>query len=194
MQEVVKNHFVEALHFKKDPEFVGAIEFFTTLVLFEKEHAIEGLKEPLSQGSEAIVLDTGMLGLDFASVIKMSEIEFLTLKKKILVNQCIQKYCKEDCKVVEIFSDGYISELGLQQKQEVLNLVESIEDQQKLAARLMSFAKCDEEICSWARIPPTETMEKRDDVEKASPNTEGQAARVEDISVEEFLMIEESMS
>ena len=135
-----------------------------------------------------------MLGLDFASVSKMSEIEFLTLKKKILVNQCIQKYCKEDCKVVEIFSNGYISELGLQQKQEVLNLVESIEDQQKLAARLMSFAKCDEEICNWARILPTKTIEKRDDIEKASPNTKGQATRVEDISVEEFLMIEESMS
>ena len=40
MQEVVKNHFVGALHFKKDLEFVGAIEFFTTLVLFEKEHAV----------------------------------------------------------------------------------------------------------------------------------------------------------
>ena len=85
MQEVVKNHFVGTLHFKKDLEFVGTIDYFTTLVLFEKEHVVEGLEEPLSQGSQAIVLDTGMLGLDFASVRKTSQIDFLTLKKKLLV-------------------------------------------------------------------------------------------------------------
>ena len=83
---------------------------------------------------------------------------------------------------------------GYKKKREVLNFEESIEDQHNLATKLMSFAKCDVEIYNWARIPPTKTMEKRNDIEKASPNTAKQAPRVENIPIVEFLMIKESMS
>ena len=58
-----------------------------------------------------------------------------------MIKQCVQKYCIEGYKLVDLFSNGYVAELGLALEKEVIGLVESIEDQRKLETRLIAFAK-----------------------------------------------------
>ncbi|KAI5058120.1 hypothetical protein GOP47_0026290 [Adiantum capillus-veneris] len=145
MTNMVKIQFVGALHNVKHLEFTGAIEFFTTLVFLSKGDAFEGLISSSNPGTRSIILDAGHLDLDFGSVSQLSDVKFLQLKKELTIKQCIQNYCKEDLKLIDMFSDGYITELGLKQKREVLCL-EDNDDQRKLKTRLLNFSNQHDDV------------------------------------------------
>ena len=136
---ITKEQYNGALHFQKNIGCNGAIQFFTSLVFFSKEDSFKGLLDYFAPGTQATTLDAGLLDIDHEDVKSIPDSEFLRVKKKLLIKQCIQKYCVEDSKLVDLFSDGYVSELGLELKKEVIGLVESIEDQRKLETRLLDL-------------------------------------------------------
>ena len=111
------------------------------MVFFSKGDAFEGLNDHLALVSQAITLDSGLLDIDAEAVQAISNIEFLRIKKNLLIKQCAQKYYIKGFKVIDLFSNGYVAELGLALKKEVICLVESIKDQKKLKARLIAFTK-----------------------------------------------------
>ena len=96
MGELKKEQFIGTLHFCHDTRCIGAIELFTSLLFFSNKDAFEGLADVLAPGAQATVLDVGHLDIDNEEVKTLSDIEFLRIKKNLLVKQCIQKYCIED--------------------------------------------------------------------------------------------------
>ena len=95
---------------------------------FSKGDAFEELAKAPTLGTQATILDIGLLDTDNQDVKTILDIEFLRIKKNLLIKQCIQKYCKEDFGLVDLFSNGYVTELGLAMNKEVICLVETIED------------------------------------------------------------------
>ena len=110
-------------------------------MFFSKGDTFEGLADYLAPGLQATILDTGLLDIDAEAVQAISNIEFLQIKTNLLIKQYVQKYCIEGCKLVDLFSNGYVAELGLALEKEVICLVENIEDKMKLETRLIAFAK-----------------------------------------------------
>ena len=88
-----------------------------------------------------MILDTGLLDIDNEEVKTIPDVEFLRIKKNLLIKQCIQKYCKQNCKLVDLFNNGYVIELGLAINKEVIWLVETIKHQIKIGTRLLDFTK-----------------------------------------------------
>ena len=58
----------------------------------------------------------------------------------------------EDRKLVELLKNGYISEMGLELRKEVICMVESFLDQKKLEVRLLEFSKSYTKIRRWVGI------------------------------------------
>ena len=110
-------------------------------MFFSKGDAFEGLADHLASSLQAATLDAGLLDIDAKTIQAISYIEFLRIKNNLLIKQCVQKYCIEGCKLVDLFNNGYVADLGLALEKEVICLVESIEDQRKLETRLIAFAK-----------------------------------------------------
>ncbi|KAI5064362.1 hypothetical protein GOP47_0021032 [Adiantum capillus-veneris] len=189
---MVKIQFVGVLHNVKYLEFTGSIELFTTLVFLSKEDTFEGLTSSSNPGTKSIILDAGHLDLDFGSVSQLSDVEFLQLKKESTIKQCIQKYCKEDLKIIDMFSDGYITELGLKQKREVLCLVGNIEDQRKLKTRLLSFSNQHDGVKTWAKLQSDQLDHPIDD--QGVSNMVGSSTSETPISIIDFFNLEASMS
>ena len=186
MGELTKEQFIGTLHFRHDTGCIGAIELFTSLLFFSNKDAFEGLADVLAPGAQATVLDVGHLDIDNEEVKTLSDIEFLRIKKNLLVKQCIQKYCTEDYKLVDLFSDGYVAEIGLGLQKEVISLVEKIEDQRKLATRLLDFGKSRDEH-------PTEPKHPNEPATNGQTNTMERERRVQVPSAQDFLNIEDSM-
>ena len=115
-------------------------------MFFSKGDAFEGLNDHPASVSQAITLDSGLLDIDVEAIQAILDIEFLRIKKNLLIKQCIQKYCKEDFGLVDLFSNGYVTELGLAMNKEVICLVETIEDQRNMGTRLLDFTKRDRAI------------------------------------------------
>ena len=80
-------------------------------------------------------------------------IDFLRTKKELLINASIKKYCMEDRILIDIFSNGYVSKMGLLHKRDIICLVQSIEYCKEVDMRLLEFAKEDNDIRLWAGIP-----------------------------------------
>ena len=97
-------------------------------------------------------MDAGKLDLDDQSVQNVLDIDYLRVKKRLIIRHCIKKYCKEDCIFVYLFSDGLISEIALDLQKEVICLVESLEDQRKLSTKLLTFAKSNNCIRQWENL------------------------------------------
>ena len=133
-----------------------------------------------------MILDTRLLDIDNEEVKTLSHIEFLRIKKNVLVKQCIQKYCTEDHKLVDLFSNGYVAKIGLGLQKEVISLVEKIEDQRKLATRLLDFAKSRDEH-------QTEPKHPNEPATNGQTNTMERERRVQVHSDQDFLNIEDSM-
>ncbi|MCO5573793.1 hypothetical protein L7F22_027567 [Adiantum nelumboides] len=180
---IVKRQFVGALHFEKDEECIGAIDVFTVLIFLSKGDSFEGLADSLAPGAQATIPNTKMLNLDYTCVSHMSDEEFLRLKKGIIIEQWIQKYRKEDHKLVDIFSNGYITELGLEQKRETICLVESGDEQRRMQSRLLEFVKHCDDIKQWARTPSKQPIQLNVEAEKA--HIEGVSSSKASISIEE---------
>ena len=106
-------------------------------MFLSKGDAFEGLNDHLASISQAITLDNGLLDIDAEAIQAISDIEFLRIKKNLLIKQCAQKNCIKGFKVVDIFNNGYVAELELALKKELICLVESIEDQKKLEISLL---------------------------------------------------------
>ena len=98
-----------------------------------------------------------------------------------MIKQCVQKYCIDGCKLVDLFSNGYVAELGLALEKEVICLVENIEDKRKLETRLIAFAKPQNE----------EPDQSSNDNQRNS--TEERFRRGEVHSAQDFLNAEDSM-
>ena len=126
------------------------------MVFFSKGNAFEGRNDHPTSASQAITLDSGLLDMNAKVVQVVSDIEFLRIKKNLLIKQRIQKYCKEDFGLVDLFSNGYVIELGLAMNKEVICLVETIEDREVIHSELLQHAKSNAEIREWAKIPVEE--------------------------------------
>lgn len=193
MHGIVKKQFIGALHFFNNAPCIGAIEFFTVMVFLSKGDVFEGLTESIAPGTQATILDTGLLNIDIHSVETVSDIKYLIIKKKLLIKQSIQKYCIEDCRLVDIFSNGFISKIGLEQKKEVMCLVESIEDQRKLGTRLLDFAKSQNEIREWTGLPGEQLVQPLDVViDNENTTTDGSISGA-NTSLDDFLNFDKSM-
>ena len=59
MGELTKEQFIGTLHFCHDTGCIGAIELFTSLLVFSNKDAFEGLADFLAPGAQAIVLEIG---------------------------------------------------------------------------------------------------------------------------------------
>ena len=150
-------------------------------MFFSKGDAFIGLPGYLASGLQATLLDTRIFVIYVETIQVISDIEFLRVKKNLLIKQCVQKYCIEDCKLVDIFSNGYVAELGLALEKEVICLVESIEDQRKLETRLITFAK-----------PRNEEPDQSNN-DNQRPSIEERLRRGEVLSAADFLDVEDSM-
>ncbi|MCO5572732.1 hypothetical protein L7F22_026491 [Adiantum nelumboides] len=144
MKDIMRQQSVH----ERDAFYAGSIQFFSVVVLFEKSDASSGLPTTLALGESATILDAGLLDINFQTADK----DFLRLKKKILVKQFIKKYCTEGSKLVELLSDGYITEIGLEEKKEVVAIVENIEDQKNLESQILEFVALHDDIKQWARL------------------------------------------
>ena len=127
-----------------------------------------------------MILDIGLLDIDNEDVKTIPDVEFLRTKKNLLIKQCIQKYCKEDFGLVDLFSNGYVTELGLAMNKEVICLVETIEDQRNMGTRLLDFTKPRNE---HPASPPTNNQE----------NTMGGSRHGAVRTAQDFLDFEDSM-
>ncbi|MCO5566644.1 hypothetical protein L7F22_020321 [Adiantum nelumboides] len=118
-----------------------------------KGEEFEGLSNTLSLGAQATTVDpTSLLNTDYDVVANMSNMEFLNLKKKLLIQQCVQRYCVEDQRLLDIFNRGLISQIGLEKRRKMICLVENVDEQKKLAASLIHFAESNEDIQKWAGL------------------------------------------
>ncbi|KAI5083535.1 hypothetical protein GOP47_0003278 [Adiantum capillus-veneris] len=136
MKDIMRQQSVGVLHHEREAFYAGSIQFFSILVLLEKSDASSGLATTLDPGESTTILDAGLLNINFQTVQHLSDKDFLRFKKKILVKQFTKKYCTEGSKLVELFSDGYITEIGLEEKKEVVATVENIKDQKNLESRI----------------------------------------------------------
>lgn len=94
MSGIAKRQYAGALHFLRDAQCFGAIEFFTVMVFFNKGDAFKGFTDILAPGTQATILDIGLLDIYNKEVYEnITYIESLRIKRNLLIKQCIQKYC-----------------------------------------------------------------------------------------------------
>ncbi|MCO5596623.1 hypothetical protein L7F22_050690 [Adiantum nelumboides] len=177
LSKFVHKTIIGALHFSQDPCFLGAIEYFTILVFLSKGEKFEGLPNTLSPGAQATTIDpTSLLNTDYDVVANMSNMEFLNLKKKLLIQQCVQRYCVEDQRLLDIFNGGLISQIGLEKRRKMICLVENVDERKKLAASLIHFAESNEDIQKWAGLeceqPIQQVLEKAATSRSRAPRTQ----------------------
>ncbi|MCO5570655.1 hypothetical protein L7F22_024382 [Adiantum nelumboides] len=150
MKDIMQQQCVGVLHHERDAFYAGSLQFFFVVVLFGKSDASSGLPTTLALGESATILDAGLLDINFQTVQHLSDKDFLRLKSKLLVKQFTKKYCIEGSKLVELFSNGYITEIGLEEKKEVVAIVENIEDQKNLESQILEFVTLHDDIKQWA--------------------------------------------
>ncbi|MCO5576312.1 hypothetical protein L7F22_030121, partial [Adiantum nelumboides] len=188
IKDIMRQQSVGILHHERDAFYAGSIQFFSIVVLFGKSDASSGLPTTLAPGESATILDAGLLDSDFQTVQHLSDKDFLRLKKKLLVKQFTKKYCTEGSKLVELFNDVYITEIGLEEKEEVVAIVENIEDQKNLESRILEFVTLHDDIKQWAGL---QVNQMEHPVEHGSEMVE----RMDEgnFSAKDFLSLEASM-
>ena len=185
----VKRHFFAALHYQCEVPYTGAIQYFTVLAFLSASQVFEGYSDSLAVGEQSMVLDARILDFEDADLQGLTDAVYLRVKKKLLIRQCIQKYCKEECLLLDLFSDGFVSEEGMQKERKLICLVENVEEQKALSNKLLQIARSHKHITEWAGLVE-ESSEGRT---KASMDGKPQAEKSFDDTFDEILEREQSM-
>ncbi|KAI5054579.1 hypothetical protein GOP47_0030545 [Adiantum capillus-veneris] len=188
MKDIMRQQSVGVLHHERDTFYAGSIKLFSIVVLFGKSDASTELPTTLAPGESTTILDVGLLDINFQTVKHLSDKDFLKFKKKLLVKKFTKKYCIEGSKLVELFSDGYITEIGLEEKKEVVAIVENIEDQKNLESQILEFVTLHDDIKQWAGL---QVNQVENPVEHESKMVERMSER--NFFVKDFLSLEASM-
>ena len=122
----------------------------------------------------------------------MSNLQHLEAKKRLLVKHYVHTYCSEGRKLVDLFGDGsLVAEEGLQQKKEIICLVESVEEQKTLATRLLEFAKAHADIEEWDGLQTQQsTLQTDENVSTKKESAQQEEEKQAELSVEDFLQME----
>ena len=120
LKKVGKWHklFMGGLHYVREAACIGGIDILSVLVFLSQDDCYHGYSDLVNEGSSRVVLDAAFLEIPYESVMDMSDIDFLKKKKTILITNCIKKYCMEDLTLLDIFSNGYVFEMGLMRKRD----------------------------------------------------------------------------
>ncbi|MCO5587812.1 hypothetical protein L7F22_041764 [Adiantum nelumboides] len=160
------------------------------MLVMSKGEEFEGLPNTLYPGAQATTVDpTLLLNTDYDVVANMSNMEFLNLKKKLLIQQCVQRYCVENQRLLDIFNGGLISQIGLEKRRKMICLVETVDEQKKLAASLTHFAESNEDIQKWAGLECEQPIEQ---VPEKATTSRSKAPHTQPLATE-FLAREASM-
>ena len=96
-----------------------------------------------------MVLDAQFLDFEEVDVKELTDEMYLRVKKKLLIRRCVQKYCKKECLLLDLFSDGFE---GLQKERKLICLMENVEEQKALSKKLLQIARYHKHITEWAEL------------------------------------------
>lgn len=152
--------FMGGLHYVQEAPCVGGIQLFSVLVFLSQDDCFEGYSDLTNEASKRVALDAGLFEIQYDVIATLSDKEFLRRKKALLIKDCIMNYCLGDLRLVDIFSNGYVSEMGLLHKRDIICLVQSIEECKDVDTKLLEFVKLNKDIREWARIPEEQPVEE----------------------------------
>ena len=112
-------------------------------------------------------IDEGLLEIDFDKVKDYNPRDFLRHKKAMVITKCIHRHCLGDLMIIDAFSDGFTSRHALKERRDVYCLVETFEEVEVLHSELLQYAKSNEDIREWAKIP----NEEQQVVQVVQPNS-----------------------
>ena len=154
--------FMGGLDYVQEAPCTGGIEVFSVLVFVSQDDCFEGYSDFVN---EKLVLDAGSFELSYDSVKDLSVIDYQRVKKSHVIKNCIKRYCMGDLRLIDMFSNGYVSEIALLQKREIICIVQSIQERKDSDTKLLDFAKLDNDIRQWAGILEEQSVVERQNEE-----------------------------
>lgn len=192
MGDNLSYHCCGALHHFPLAPCKGAIQFLAVVAFLGQGNAFEDLRRRSEE--HPMPIDCSLLQVADEG---MPDLQYLEAKKRVFVKHYVHTYCFEGRKVVDLFGDGsLVAQEGLQQKKEVICLVESVEEQKTLATRLLEYAKAHSDIEEWAGLQTQQsTLQIDENVPARKEGAEEEAEEEEQpqLTMEDFLQMERRM-